>query len=554
MKRIVALLLAILLTASLAACSQTSPEATTAGQSSGSASTQAVAESTAPDPMGKYDKPVTITAVRSLGPAGMTLPKGETLENNIWSRLYEETLGIKIQYLWTANDSDYTQKLNIAITSNDLPDVMYANSAQLKMMVDNGQAADISGVYKDYAADYTKEVMDADSGRALKSATFGGKLYAIPQMGTGLQSTQVLWIRTDWLNNLNLKIPQTIDEMLAVADAFTNGDPDKNSKNDTFGMGITKDLFGSYSALQGFFNSYGAYPNIWIPGESGNLAYGSTQPQIKTALAALQKMYSTNILDREFGVKDANKVGEDVNAGKIGMFFGEFWNGAWIQDAKIKNPAMEWMPASIPSNNGTPSKAQVPFAITLYNVVGKNCKNPEAVIKLLNIDLEKLYGSTAEPGKYSIDADGNNIGQAALIYCEPYKKNFTAAQHVIAAMESKDPSKLTSEEKEYYEKNLRCLEGDFTCWHNFKMFGPDGTLTVMNQYDLDSRTMYDQFYGAPTTAMSEKKSTLEKLQLTKFTDIIMGAPIDDFDKFVADWGKLGGEQMTTEVNEWFKQQ
>lgn len=47
-------------------------------------------------------------------------------------------------------------------------------------------------------------------------------------------------------------------------------------------------------------------------------------------------------LHPEFGVKDANKVNEDVGAGRFGMMFGDFWNMAWINDVKVKNPDFEW--------------------------------------------------------------------------------------------------------------------------------------------------------------------------------------------------------------------
>ena len=36
-----------------------------------------------------------------------------------------------------------------------------------------------------------------------------------------------------------------------------------------------------------------------------------------------------------------------------------------------------------------------------------------------------------------------------------------------------------------------------------------------------------------------------------FVKIILGAPIVEFDKLVEDWNKLGGEQMTKEVNDYY---
>ena len=37
-----------------------------------------------------------------------------------------------------------------------------------------------------------------------------------------------------------------------------------------------------------------------------------------------------------------------------------------------------------------------------------------------------------------------------------------------------------------------------------------------------------------------------------YTRIIMGESIDEFDKMVKDWYALGGEQITAEVNDWYK--
>ena len=58
--------------------------------------------------------------------------------------------------------------------------------------------------------------------------------------------------------------------------------------------------------------------------------------------------------------------------------------------------------------------------------------------------------------------------------------------------------------------------------------------------------------GAPTETMTEKLSTLETMRDEVYTKIIIGeASIDEFDTFVEDFNKLGGSDMTAEVNEWY---
>lgn len=51
--------------------------------------------------------------------------------------------------------------------------------------------------------------------------------------------------------------------------------------------------------------------------------------------------------------------------------------------------------------------------------------------------------------------------------------------------------------------------------------------------------------------MIEKQNILNNLQIDAFLDIIQGRPLSEFDNFVAQWNKLGGEQITAEVNDWY---
>ena len=47
-------------------------------------------------------------------------------------------------------------------------------------------------------------------------------------------------------------------------------------------------------------------------------------------------------------------------------------------------------------------------------------------------------------------------------------------------------------------------------------------------------------------------STLEAMEAEVFTSIIMGEDIAAFDKYVEDFFKLGGTEITDEVNAWYQ--
>jgi putative aldouronate transport system substrate-binding protein len=61
--------------------------------------------------------------------------------------------------------------------------------------------------------------------------------------------------------------------------------------------------------------------------------------------------------------------------------------------------------------------------------------------------------------------------------------------------------------------------------------------------------LYNEYKNIPTPSMVDKGSTLDKMENETFIKIIMGASIDEFDKFIENWKKLGGDEITKELNE-----
>src|SRR5690606_10354693 len=102
--------------------------------------------------------------------------------------------------------------------------------------------------------------------------------------------------------------PKTMQDILAIAEAFTKNDPDQNAKDDTFGIAFTKTfLTDTHFGTTGFMSGFHAYPTKWVE-KDGGLVYGSVQPEVKAALEVLQQLYRNGMIDKEFGVKDRAKV------------------------------------------------------------------------------------------------------------------------------------------------------------------------------------------------------------------------------------------------------
>lgn len=515
------------------------------------------------DPIGKYSPGIDITFVRSVDDdlAANVLPKtpGETIEDNRWLKLYKDELGINVKYDWTVKggytDDAYKQKINVTLASGDLPDVAIVNASQLKQLADAGQIEDMTKYFNDYASPLTKQVYTLEGKSLLDSATFSSKLMAIPNAEGSIESAQFVWIRADWLKKLGLQPPKTMDDLLKISEAFTTQDPDGNNKADTYGLAVTKDVYGGCMGLDGFFAGYHACPNFWGADSSGKLVYGSVQPQMKVALKKLADMYKAGQIDKEFGVKDGGKVAETVAAGKVGIDFGEQWNSMYplISNYNNDNKA-DWTAYPLVSADSNQLKVPLKFRTSLYFAVKKGYKNPEAIVKMVNMHLEKNWGATNDFNKYYMPQENGNVGVWKFSPVTPYppEKNLNAFVDIEKARQNKSLDSLKGEPKAI-ERNVEAYEkGDKTQWGWEKIYGVNGVMSVLEQYKKNDQLMYEKFSGAPTDTMVERKATLDKMEKEEFVKIIMGAvSVDDFDKFVSDWNKLGGESITKEVNKWY---
>ncbi len=506
-----------------------------------------------PEPMAKYDEVIEVTSVKII-PDGLQFADGEDFENNIWTRGYEQELGIKVKYLWTVPAAQGEQKMNVAIASNDLPDITPVNLRQFKQLVETGVALDMTEFVKDYATPFTQEMLQSDYGVGLQQVSLNGKVMALPHIGGNIDGAAMLWIRADWLKNLGLSAPKTIEDVFTIAEAFTKNDPNQSGKDDTLGLGLTKDLFGGFAVLDGFFEGHHAYVNGWVKDSAGGLVFGSIQPQVKTALAQIAEMYKAGYIDQEFAVKDGSKVAEDTSSGKIGMVYGQHWIPFWpLQSTIDNNPEADWKPYSIASVDDKQAKVIISGSAGTAYVINKKMKNPEAAVKLYNYYYDKdcALSEQFDPEYHADDNRKYNRYQYALIGSHYGQQNIFIHRNVKKYLDTKDESVLENYwVKDNFQQIQNYLDGDKTYWMSYAWSGPEGAFSVIDNYDNNDLFLLNGYIQADTETMAEKGATLNKMRLETFTKIIMGtASIDEFDTYVDNWKKLGGDDITKEVNE-----
>lgn len=544
-RRLLAIVMACCLVV-LAACGNGGNDGSKGGTADRQEPGQALTESGEVDyAFGKYDEPIKIRTVRGEY-ASAQFPEGDDMTSNIWTRAYKERFNIEVVTDWVTDE--YDTKLNLAISSNDLPDVFHVNPTQLQQLIEADMIMDLTEVFDKYASDRIKGYMDADRS-SYESGMRDGKLYGIPQFHWGfIDQPDFIWIRNDWKEALGLPDPQSIDDVKNIALKFM----------ETYGgYGIAVDQTLDY--LNVLAIAWDARPDMWIKGDDGSIVYGSVQPEMKNALAAWAEWYKLGIIDPEFPIKDFSAMNANVVAGKVGMQPYYQWWGYNPGVDVVTNLGKDaiFYPYKIKRADGSDAVQSVFFANGAYTVVSKKSKHPEAAIKLLNFYAymldEGVQHEAPETVSAFIDKDIAHVTGAFKIINPD--TDYEQYSRVSEALQSGDTSAFTTSgmwqkynnSVEFMKNGTPAATGDY-----LQQGAPKNAYGIAKEVIDNKHYIETALWGAPPKALADYGSTLDDILTEGFTKIIMGVEtIDYFDTVVANWAKAGGEAATKAVNEMY---
>ena len=508
-----------------------------------------------------YAEPITMTIGIPVD-LSKAFPEGDSYENNVWSRAYEEELGIKLELAFTAANTD--DKINTLIATGDIPDLLCVNSAQLKMLSNSGLIRDdLYDVYMANAGEVMRTIIEGVGGdAAIPSATYDGKMMAIPILNTSPgEEVPVLWLRTDWMQKLGLEDPQNWDDLYKIIDAFVHQDPDGNGVDDTIGLTFSKDLWNSNFQMDGLFNVFGSYPkkNFWVddPNEEGKVIFGAFADETRAALEVVSKMYADGLIDAEFAVNDNSAAVQQVASGKCGVVIGAVWDtNSVLYTSNDEDPNADWHALPMVGLDGPTTKVTGNYPIIRYMVFNKDFEHPEAVIKMINLQFKKCFSDDSTQEIYDTyieDASGNSGFAAFQIYpwgiFLPAVKNEMAADEIVNMGLSSDEVDIWAKPFAKYVEGY--ANGDASLWRWYRFFGPDGGHLITGKYIVDDLYYMNRYYGPTTDTMAESMSLIDDLVNEMFTKIIMGEEtVDAFDAYKAQAEALGLTDMTEEANAW----
>ena len=218
----------------------------------------------------------------------------------------EEFTGTRLNFQWVSNSS-YEDQMNLVLASGNLPDVMLITSKSFSAVnaARAGAFTEIGSRLNNY-----KNLRQMNR-LVMNNILIDNKLYGIPRMR--ILGRYGAIYRKDWLQNLGLKEPETIEDFYNMLKAFTYDDPDKNNLNDTYGLILTSSTV-SLDIIQTWFG----VPKVWGENSEGELVPAHLTPEYMESLRFLRKLYEEKLVNQDFPFFDPAYFNDPFVNGQAG--------------------------------------------------------------------------------------------------------------------------------------------------------------------------------------------------------------------------------------------
>ncbi len=505
-------------------------------------------------PLGKYPELVTYTLGQMKGTNNSNLPEGQTYEDNAYTRYLKKTLNVQNKNIFMESEERYDEALNILVKDRNLPDIFLVSDREtLEELVENDLIEDLTEVYKSCASDKIQEMYESYGKELLASGTFDGKLFALPETAID-DGSQLLWLRRDWMEQLGVKEPKTLDEALSVIRAFQENRMGAEDGEDPVGLVCDPGLVGTVStsySVDSVFEMFGAYPQQWIKNADGEIVYGSLTEETKEALGYLRELYKQGILDPDFALRAQNNIRDLVVNGKCGAFFGLWWTpNNPLMDEYRKNKETDWEPYYLTADAKRTVEVYSTFWDSKYVVVRKGYEHPEIVMKILSVlfDYSRYEAEDADEVNSYFALNVDPTARPLMINVDYNEATYMVTKHIREALYSPGNAKtredLSAIEASYFNACKEYLEAEVPsveAWAAYKSRISAVGLLV----DANYRASEKKYLG---DGDGEIPQTLRLLEKNAFIQIIMGKkPVSSFDSFVEEWYRKGGDSLTERV-------
>lgn len=324
----------------------------------------------------------------------------------------ETTENANIEINWDIYlNSEWGDKKSILLSGGELPDAFFGSLAlsDSDMAKNPGVFIPLEDLIEEHMPNLKKAFEEDPAMKAMVTSP-DGHIYSLPKkLPMRPIAGNALYINEQWLNNLNLEMPQTYEEFYNVLKAFkeqdANGNGDPNDEIPFQG--------GVMQFILPFGLPVGAYSQSMTV-KDGQPVYMPTTDEYREGIEWMHQAYVDGLIDQELFTQDesmAEAKRKNTDISLVGVSFG------WTPDAVFGPNSDEYVP--LPALEGPDGERYVMSDAAVYErrefMITTKAKEPEKLLQWA----DKFYTEDASIqtfyGSFGVAVEKNDDGTYTVL-------------------------------------------------------------------------------------------------------------------------------------------
>lgn len=370
----------------------------------------------------------------------------EDFDTNEFTKYFEDLTNIHVEWE-IVPASSVTEKLNLALASGDLPDVimtMNVTPEQQALYGEQGVLLPLNDYIEKYGVN-TKKMFEESPLVESTITSADGNIYALPAPNECYHCSmrQKLWIYEPWLEKLNLEMPTTTEEFYEVLKAFKTQDPNGNGIADEIpfsGAPQVNQTSTLTTSVENFLmNSftYAPYTRLYV-NDQDKVDVPFTKDGWKEGLIYLNRLYSEGLMDPQAVTRDAAQLvqlGENPDVPILGAASGPNQSAL----TQLNGSSGRWLEYTAVAPLKGPEGVQVtqydPYQVAPGQfVITNKATNPEAAFRFADALYDREITLRSTIGEPDVDWRWAEEGEIGLngeqaVYMDMSKFGVTQNKH-----------------------------------------------------------------------------------------------------------------------------
>ncbi len=335
-------------------------------------------------------------------------------EESLWAKEVYDKLNIDIEFQHPPSKS-VNEMFDIMMAMDTLPDIIQYNGWATGYIggpgkaIDDGKIIDLMDIIEEKAPDTYRYFVENEDVMKM-SKTDKGQLFGFPFVYSekDLQAWRGIVIRNDWLGDLNMAIPKTMDEWETVLAAFSNQ------------KGAVAPLSLSTLDLPYFCGAYNVGYDYYL--QDGRVKLGVLEEGFKEFLTTMNRWYETGLLNKDISTLNSKMRDVNILGGISGAVTGNLGGsiGRWQDTATDDKFELAGVPYPVLQKGDRSNFAVLSPKCAGFNVVTTSCKNVDVAMKFLN------YGFTEEGSmlyNFGVEGESYNMTDGYPTYTDVITNN-----------------------------------------------------------------------------------------------------------------------------------